>query len=298
LDRLVDQFGEERVFADVDTIRPGDDFADVIAQAITSCEVLLAIIGRSWLAAADPEGYRRLDNPNDYVRLEIETAFHNDIPVIPILVDGARFPNPTDLPAGLTPLSRRQALSINKDTFRQDVSRLIDVLKNTILANERYGRDLSPIEKPTFVVPRDRIFVSYNHQDQYWLDRLLIHLRPLERQGRMELWSDRQIRAGDEWREEIKRAIEYCHAAILLVSADFMASDFIHNNELAPLLEAAKNRGVRVIPLLVSSSSYEDSDLNRFQSINAPSEPLDMLDRGIQEAYFVKVYRSVRDALL
>ncbi|GAA2102800.1 hypothetical protein GCM10009841_19520 [Microlunatus panaciterrae] len=111
------------------------------------------------------------------------------------------------------------------------------------------------------------------------------------------MWNDRQIRAGDQWSDEIENAIQSCDAAILLVSADFMASEFIHNNELAPLLESAKGRGVRIVPILVSSSHYEDSDLNRFQAINPPSEPLDMLSKGQQEAYFAKVYRVVKDAL-
>ena len=116
--------------------------------------------------------------------------------------------------------------------------------------------------------------------------------------GRLELWNDRQIRAGDEWREEIRKAIDSCQAAVLLVSADFMASDFIYNDELTPLLEAAKSRGVRIIPLLVSSSYYDDSNLSRFQAVNSPSEPLDMLSRGQQEAYYVKVYKTIKDALV
>lgn len=76
-----------------------------------------------------------------------------------------------------------------------------------------------------------------------------------------------------------------------------MASDFIYNDELAPLLEAAKDRGVRIIPVLVSSSSFEESTLLKFQAVNNPAGPLDTLSKGEQEACFVKVYRAVRDAL-
>jgi hypothetical protein len=181
---------------------------------------------------------------------------------------------------------------LSDKSFPTEAKRLIAVLENTLRARTRQLQG-----EQTFLVPRNRIFVSYSRKDQYWLDRLLVHLRPLERQGRLELWNDRQIRVGDEWREEIRKAIQSCQAAILLVSADFMASDFIYRDELTPLLEAGKNRGVRIIPLLVSSSSYEDSTLSRFQAVNAPAEPLDTLSKGQQEAYLVEVYRAARDAL-
>ena len=95
----------------------------------------------------------------------------------------------------------------------------------------------------------------------------------------------------------MKKAIQSCQAAVLLVSADFMASNFIYNDELTPLLDAAKKRGVRIISLLVSSSSYDDSNLSKFQAVNDISEPLDTLSKGQQEAYFVKVYKTVREAL-
>ena len=291
-DYLAQYIGEQRVLMDVDSIEPGADWVEAIEQAVTSCEVLLALIGPQWLNATDPEGRRRIDDPHDYIRLQIETALRNNLFVVPILIEGSRFPRAQDLPADIGDLVRRQALTLSSDTFRQDADRLVSVLSNVLQTRTKH------LQGPqTFTVPRNRIFISYNHKDQYWLDRLLVHLRPLERQGRLELWSDRQIRAGDEWREEIKKAIESCQAAVLLVSADFMASDFIYNDELTPLLEAGEKRGVRIIPLLVSSSYYEDSNLSKFQAVNGPSEPFDMLTKGEQEAYFVKVYRAVRDAL-
>jgi len=86
---------------DVDTIRPGLDFVDVVQEAVGSCDALIAVIGREWLGASDGSGRRRLENPEDLVRLEIATALQRDIRVIPVLVQGAQMPAITDLPEGL-----------------------------------------------------------------------------------------------------------------------------------------------------------------------------------------------------
>src|SRR5690349_7388558 len=90
-DRLAAQYGQDRVFQDIDSIKPGADFAKNITNAVGSCHVLLALIGDEWLKSKD-KGHRRLDNPNDYVRLEIEAALNRNILVIPILLDGATMP--------------------------------------------------------------------------------------------------------------------------------------------------------------------------------------------------------------
>ena len=88
-DRLVAHFGEGQVFKDIDTIQPGDDFAEVIGSAIASCDVLLALIGDRWLTATDENEQRRLDRPDDLVRLEIQAALDRNIRVIPVLAGGA-----------------------------------------------------------------------------------------------------------------------------------------------------------------------------------------------------------------
>ncbi len=97
-DRLIDPFGQGQVFMDVDAIHPGLDFVDVVREAVGSCDALIAIIGREWLGASDGSGRKRLENPEDLVRLEIATALERDIHVIPVLVQGARMPVPPDLP--------------------------------------------------------------------------------------------------------------------------------------------------------------------------------------------------------
>src|SRR5262249_30300028 len=96
-----------------------------------------------------------------------------------------------------------------------------------------------------------KLFISYCHSDQHCLERLLVHLRPLQRAKSIICWSDKSIRTGDKWRTEIKKNIDDAAIAILLVSADFLASDFIVNNELPPLLVGAEARGTRILPVIL-----------------------------------------------
>jgi tetratricopeptide (TPR) repeat protein len=129
-DVLVEHFPPEQVFKDVDNIDPGDDFVERITAAVSSCDVLLALIGQQWLTITDETGQRRLDNPGDYVRLEIETALTRKIRVIPILVDDAQMPRANQLPANLAPFARRNAVEINPLTF--DTERLIATVRKTL----------------------------------------------------------------------------------------------------------------------------------------------------------------------
>lgn len=91
-DRLVDRFGDAQVFNDVESIAPGDDFIEVITRAVGSCDVLLALIGDQWLTITDADGRRRLEDPGDFVRLEIEAPLARQVRVIPILVMGEDAP--------------------------------------------------------------------------------------------------------------------------------------------------------------------------------------------------------------
>jgi hypothetical protein len=132
-DRLADHYGSGQVFKDVDSIQLGDDFVDVITRAVGSCDVLLALIGPHWLTATDERGRRRLDNPGDFVRLEIEAALTRRVRVIPILVDDARIPDADELPESLSGLVRRQALELSPSRFESDTGRLLRVLDWTLV---------------------------------------------------------------------------------------------------------------------------------------------------------------------
>ena len=135
-DRLAEEIPSEHLFMDVDAIAPGVDFVTAIEQAVRSCDILLVIIGRSWLTATDKAGRLRLDDPKDFVRLEIATALAHDVRVIPVLVDGATMPAATDLPADLQALVRRNAVELSHQRFAADTRGLARALVRSQAADK------------------------------------------------------------------------------------------------------------------------------------------------------------------
>jgi len=136
-DRLVEEFGEDPIFKDVDSIPLGSDFKEYLNQKVSECNVLLAIIGDRWLDASDETGKKRLEDPDDFVRVEIESALDKGIPVIPLLVRGAQMPVEEDLPPSLRKLVYRNGLQIRPDPdFHHDMDRLVSAVDKYI----RFGR--------------------------------------------------------------------------------------------------------------------------------------------------------------
>ncbi|MGZ8758761.1 MAG: toll/interleukin-1 receptor domain-containing protein [Aeromicrobium sp.] len=131
-DRLADRFGADKIFKDIDSIDFGDDFVGVITAAVGSCDVLLALIGNEWVTITGEDGRRRLDDPADFVRVEIEAALARDVRVIPVLVDGASMPHAEALPASLRTLVRRHALELSPSQYAFDTGRLLKVLDRTL----------------------------------------------------------------------------------------------------------------------------------------------------------------------
>lgn len=145
---------------------------------------------------------------------------------------------------------------------------------------------------------REQVFISYSHKDEKWLKRLQTHLAPLERAGIVKRWDDTSIAPGSRWQQEIEQAIKSAKVAVLLISADFLASEFITTNELPPLLDAAEREGAVILPVIVGASLFEsDKALSQFQSVNPPDQPLSAMSRAKQEAFLVKVAQSIKDAL-
>jgi hypothetical protein len=147
-DRLTGHFDRGQIFKDIDSIELGDDFVQMITSAVTSCDVLLALIGNEWLTIRDQNGRRRLDNPEDFVRLEIEVALTRNVRVIPILVEGAQMPHSGDLPASIANLVRRQALELSPSRFDSDTQRLLRVLDRTIAEAQEQARRSAAIPAP------------------------------------------------------------------------------------------------------------------------------------------------------
>lgn len=128
-DRLVGRFGRDRVFKDVDNIPAGVDFRTHLHEALATCAAVVVIIGDRWLS----DGKSRLERPDDFVRVEMELALHRDVPILPVLVRGARMPGPDDLPPSLRDLAFRQAVQVRPDPdFNRDIGGLIDDLTRLV----------------------------------------------------------------------------------------------------------------------------------------------------------------------
>jgi hypothetical protein len=135
-ERLAAHFGPDQVFKDVDSIELGDDFAEVIANAVGACDVLLVLIGAQWLGITDEAGRRRLENSDDFVRLELEAALQRKVRIIPILVGRVRMPPAEQLPPSLGKLVNRQALELDPNRFEADTRRLVRVVEKTLAEEE------------------------------------------------------------------------------------------------------------------------------------------------------------------
>ena len=148
-DRLSNHFPSNQIFMDVDSVDLGEDFVKTIEKTVGSCDVLIAVIGKGWLISCDQEGQRRLDNPEDFVRIEIATALKRDIRVIPVLVDGASMPRSGDLPDDLKALVRRNALQLSHERFRTDSERLAFAVERALektAAERREGEEKERLE--------------------------------------------------------------------------------------------------------------------------------------------------------
>lgn len=132
---LATEFGQDAVFMDVAGIEPGRDFRRVIDQHVASCGVLLGMIGKSWINASDESGRRRLDDPMDFVRLETASALKRDIPVIPVLIQGAAMPRAEQLPPDLADLAFRNAVELTHARWDSDVQVLIKALRPYVQVN-------------------------------------------------------------------------------------------------------------------------------------------------------------------
>jgi hypothetical protein len=138
---LVEHFGEDRVFRDIDTLEPGIEFAEAIDKAVSSSAVLIAVIGPNWSTAKDETSQKRLENPDDWVRREIATALQRNLRVIPLLVQGAAMPSADELPDDLAPLTLRHAFPLHDSTWREGVQRLRPTLEKVLESRPGPARD-------------------------------------------------------------------------------------------------------------------------------------------------------------
>ncbi|MFN9645002.1 MAG: toll/interleukin-1 receptor domain-containing protein [Cyanobacteriota bacterium] len=142
---------------------------------------------------------------------------------------------------------------------------------------------------------RDKVFISYAHADKKWLNLLLKHLKPLIREG-LNVWSDQDILPGQQWPDEIDQSLASAKVAVLLLSADFLASDFIQDKEVPRFLPPAMNGQVIILPVLISPCRWDRSEICRFQSPINPKEPLQSLQPNEREQALVDIVTAIESA--
>jgi len=146
-------------------------------------------------------------------------------------------------------------------------------------------------------VPQNQVFISYSHKDRKWRDDFETHLKPYLRGGSVVSWSDQQIAPGSEWFKEIQSALANSKVAVLLVSPDFLASDFIHEHELGPLLKEAEQGGVKILWVPIRDSAYKQTPLKKYQAVLHPSKPLATWPKAKRDQTWVKICEEIKKAV-
>jgi hypothetical protein len=146
-------------------------------------------------------------------------------------------------------------------------------------------------------MPRDQVFISYSHEDTKWREDLEKHLKPYFRAGSIKGWSDKQIVSGSKWLGEIKSALDQTNVAVLLVTPDFLNSDFIHENELGPLLKEAERGGVTILWVPIYASAYKKTPLKNYQAALEPSKPLANMSQARRDQAWVKICEEIEKAV-
>ncbi len=145
---------------------------------------------------------------------------------------------------------------------------------------------------------RNRVFISYSHKDREWLEALQVHLRPLEREGKITRWDDTLIQSGSQWKDEIRRALSEARVAVLLVSKYFLASDFIAENELPPLLQAAELEGAVIFPVIIGPCRFSrTTSLSDYQAVNSPDRTLVEMTPAEQDRVWLNLTDAIEDVL-
>jgi len=169
VDHLQEVFGEDSVFLDVETIEAGLDFIQAIEKALSSCSILIAMIGPHWASMKDPQGNLRLFNKDDFIRIEISAALKRDIRVIPVLVNGAMMPNPEDLPEDLQGLTRRHAQELSSSRWKYDSDQLTSVLSKIIEPKPQPKPQPKPEPSPRTFIPNQPAPKSWWAKNYLWV---------------------------------------------------------------------------------------------------------------------------------
>lgn len=242
----------------------------------------------------------------DILALDIDRSFrhHDDAPRPECIYDFGWNKSGVDIgmrSAMICPdcLSRVKALRLSDKKRRLlcDLQQILNALGNA----SKWETDITDYwavqhAKPSTAAQagRNQVFICYSHVDSEWLGRLKTHLKPFERDSVIQVWDDTRIATGDDWLSAIEAALESTKVAVLLVSPDFLASDFIAKKEIPHLLEAARSEGAIIMPIILKPCGFKRIPaLSQFQSVNPPSRTLVEMNEGEQERFLLKLTEDI-----
>jgi hypothetical protein len=181
------------------------------------------------------------------------------------------------------------------------VAQLLDAADGELVGDGNGTKELLSQQASTVHPPyapiREHVFISYSHKDKKWLDKLYTFLKPLLRENVIKIWVDTQIDPGDTWLDEINKALASAKVAVLLVSPNFLASDFIMRHELSVILEAAQQEGLTILWVAVSESVYKHTAIATYQAVNDPSKPCDCLRPSHLNKELVLICEQIKHAV-
>ncbi len=222
-----------------------------------------------------------ISNASENLVSEVNFANTNKKPIILIAENGIR------IPASLT---RYKLFIYNLNDIDDCVLRLTKQIE--IAISEPIKFSFSEQQKHSELL--NKVFISYSHKDKDYFNRILTHLKPIEANGLIDLWVDTRIMPGDKWKTEVEKSLKKANVAILLISADYLASDFIVKNELPPLLNSAEENGTRIISIILKPCRFSrDKNLNQFQAINDPEKPLIKLQESGREQIYDNLAKAI-----
>jgi TIR domain-containing protein len=195
--RLEKAFGKRRVFIDVDSIRPGEDFQSVLKNDLEKCKIMVVVVGPRWLDLLRSSGPADSDTSHDFVRLEVASALERKLPIFPVLVDGATMPDAKDLPDDLKPLAFRQAFSVRHDSFPRDMWGLEQELRRSVSTRAIWK----------VAVTSGLFIISLGAISYYVWRSSLPSADAYSRFGNFACFSEAQY--PDSWREEASSCVSY-----------------------------------------------------------------------------------------
>ena len=254
-DRLRAKYGNESIFMDIDAIPLGVDFRNHIAEEVRQCDLVFAIIGPRWVGRSE-NGRHRINEPDDFVRNELEAALQYNKPIIPILVDGAEMPRRDTLPDSLQPLLERHAVRLDSGVdFHRGMDHLLKAMES--LLDRVSSVELAAPQSTPDILPSDlrvgQVFVSHATSDRNWVEENIVSF--LNANGVPTWYSTRSISSAAQWEREILKGLESCDWFLLVVSTASASSEWVKDE----LFWAMTYRPTRIIPAI-----YQHCDLWKF----------------------------------